>query len=290
MQLTGVDNNDGITKTNAQLGSARSSKAISYQDIHSAYTKRRYQHVTSKVRKYIAEMDDSEQKRRNATGAFQRHRSMPESLTPCGNPEDQQKLDESLLTVNSSGTNTNSRDESYERLYRRIDYLESKLFQKFEEVILLRKNFDAARNDLTECQDKLRRQAAGGNRTIDHSLHSLMYYPTLASERVAKATQTDLVLTTAHMSHLSDLSDMPSIADNATPHPNVNLNDITYDSRDGSIEIPLLSVRPEPKKSTKMSGNLKPLLLNFSNDCSEVDANGNAVITGMSALPKNTYK
>ncbi|XP_034483205.1 protein swallow-like isoform X2 [Drosophila innubila] len=282
----GAGNNDGITTT-----IARSSKAISYQDIHTAYTRRRYQHVTSKVRKYIAEMDDPKQKRcQNASGAFQRHRSMPESLTPRGNAEDQQKLDESLSTANSSETNTNSnsRDESYERLLSekdwRIDHLESKLFKKFEENIQLRKNFEAARNyfeaarkDLTECQEKLKRQAAGGNGALGHSLHSLMYYPTLPHpserERVAKATQTDL----AHMLHLSDLSDMPAIAANATPHPNANLNDITYDSRDGSIEIPLLSVRPEPNKSTKMSGHLQPLLLNFSNDCSEVDANGNAL-------------
>ncbi|EDX17251.1 GD16194 [Drosophila simulans] len=67
----------------APLGSGRSSKAVSYQDIHSAYTKRRFQHVTSKVGQYIAEIQAQDQKRRNvAFAGFQRVNSMPESLTP----------------------------------------------------------------------------------------------------------------------------------------------------------------------------------------------------------------
>ncbi|XP_061386094.1 protein swallow [Musca vetustissima] len=55
------------------------SKSVSYQDIHSEYTKRRYKHVESKVGQYIANIKAQDEKRRS--GKFQRHRSMPETLS-----------------------------------------------------------------------------------------------------------------------------------------------------------------------------------------------------------------
>uniref|UniRef100_A0A1I8MS26 Protein swallow n=1 Tax=Musca domestica TaxID=7370 RepID=A0A1I8MS26_MUSDO len=54
-------------------------KSVSYQDIHSEYTKRRYKHVESKVGQYIANIKAQDEKRRS--GKFQRHRSMPETLS-----------------------------------------------------------------------------------------------------------------------------------------------------------------------------------------------------------------
>ncbi|XP_030568251.1 protein swallow [Drosophila novamexicana] len=276
-----------------QLGSGRSSKAVSYQDIHSAYTKRRYKHVTSKVSKYIADINDQEKQRRTTAGTFQRHRSMPESLTPRGGAEDQQKLDESL--TNSSGTDQHMRDESYERLINEKEslqwhnkMLEKQLYERIDANILLRNNFELIRTELTDCKDKLKRQTAlvvsGAGHAFGaggHSVRSQIYCHALPNVRVTKATQTDLPVITGHMSNLSDLSDMPAIAANATPHPNANLHDLTYDSSAGSIEIPLLSVPPairQPKltKSLKKSGHIKPLSLNFSNDSADVDAHGHA--------------
>ncbi|XP_075162265.1 swallow [Haematobia irritans] len=55
-------------------------KSVSYQDIHSEYTKRRYKHVESKVGQYIANMKAQDEKRRRSS-KFQRHRSMPETLS-----------------------------------------------------------------------------------------------------------------------------------------------------------------------------------------------------------------
>ncbi|XP_064536444.1 protein swallow [Drosophila montana] len=279
--------------THIQLGSGRSSKAVSYQDIHSAYTKRRYKHVTSKVSKYIADINDQEKQRRNTAGTFQRHRSMPESLTPRGGAEDQQKLDESL--TNSSGTDQHLRDESYERLINEKEslqwhnkMLEKQLYERIDANIVLRNNFEIIRTELTDCKDKLKRQTAlavcgGGNAFgSGHSVRSQMHCHSLPNVRMTKATQTDLPMITAHISNLSDLSDMPDIAANATPHPNANLHELTYDSSAGSIEIPLLSVPPairQPKltKSLKKSGLIKPLSLNFSNDSADVDAHGHAI-------------
>ncbi|XP_023167732.2 protein swallow isoform X2 [Drosophila hydei] len=279
---SGAKHNNGVTDAHLQLGSGRSNKAISYQDIHTAYTKRTYKHVTSKVSKYIADIHDQEKQRRNSAGSFQRHRSMPESLTPRGGTDDQQKIDHSLSLANSSSTDTQIRDESYERLISEKDhlqsyndYLESRLYKKINDNLVLRKNFEVIRTELTDCKDKLKRQAVGP--AAAHSLRSLMYCP--PNESVA--TQTDLPA----LSHLSNISNMPAIAANATPHPVTNLNDITYDSSVGSIEIPLLSVQPaghqlKLTKSVKKSGIIKRLSLNFSSDSADVDAKGQA-LTGL---------
>uniref|UniRef100_A0A0A1XSJ4 Protein swallow n=1 Tax=Zeugodacus cucurbitae TaxID=28588 RepID=A0A0A1XSJ4_ZEUCU len=55
-------------------------KSHSYHDIHTAYTKRRYKHVESKVGQYIANIRSEDERRRYKLARFQRHRSMPEAL------------------------------------------------------------------------------------------------------------------------------------------------------------------------------------------------------------------
>lgn len=200
--------------SNLHLGNGRSSKAVSYQDIHSAYTKKTYKHVTSKVRKYIADMQRQEEQQRNRAGTFQRHRSMPECLTPRGNAEDQQKLDESL-----------SLDESYERLLKEkqsyIDYLQEALSKQTEANFQLKKNFEVIRDDLTECKDQMKRQAALIKETeLRNAIHSYAYGLPLRNHStgsVARATQTDVTLATNHVWNISDLSDIPG-------HTPLNLN------------------------------------------------------------------
>ncbi|XP_017871916.1 PREDICTED: protein swallow isoform X2 [Drosophila arizonae] len=290
---SGAKRNNGVTDTHLQLGSGRSNKAVSYQDIHTAYTKRTYKHVTSKVSKYIADIHDQEKQRRTSASTFQRHRSMPESLTPRGGTDDQQKIDHSLSLANSSSTDMHVRDESYERLVSEKDhlqsyndYLESRLYKKINDNLVLRKNFEVIRTELTDCKEKLKRQAVAP--VAAQSLRSLVYCP--PNESVA--TQTDLPV----MANLSNLSNMPALAANATPHPNTNLNDITYDSSVGSIEIPLLSVQPAAHqlkltKSVKKSGIIKRLSLNFSNDSADTDVTGQAltgVAVGVSMEPTGT--
>ncbi|KAH8288266.1 hypothetical protein KR044_010468 [Drosophila immigrans] len=241
-----------------QLRSARSNKAKSYQDIHSAYTKRRYKHVTSKVAKYIAELDGMSSKRQldgnaSSSASIQRHRSMPETLQQQQQMEQQEEESMSVANSSSDATNTaHARDESFVRLANFLqsqnNFLEARLYQKIDEL----------RSELSECKDKLQRQSNNDNN--NNNLHSLMYYPTTAT-----ATQTDL---------LSGI-----MATTATPHPNANLNDITYDSRDGSIEIPLLSVQHTTRQRLEpiTNHNLQPLSLNFSD---EVDANNRNITDG----------
>lgn len=53
-------------------------KRLSFQDIHTEYTRRRFKHVESKVAKYIANMKVEDQKYRQAK--FQRHSSLPNAF------------------------------------------------------------------------------------------------------------------------------------------------------------------------------------------------------------------
>ncbi|EDV92076.1 protein swallow [Drosophila grimshawi] len=272
---------DEGASTHPKLGSERSSKAVSYQDIHSAYTKRRYKHVTSKVRKYIRDLDEQAAKQpRNPSNTFQRHRSMPESLT-------QAKLndDESMSTAHSSEADTNTRDESFERLSNEKDtlqmyndFLEARLSKKSNDHILLRRNFESVRTELTDCKDKLKRLSSD---KLAASNDGRSFLPTIygqpSRQCVAKATQTDLpplLLHTVHIFRFSDMPDIPAIAANATPqpHPNCNLTDITLGSSVGSTELPMLNMSPAARRLH---------LQDFINDGAQLEANAIASNDGV---------
>ncbi|XP_022219118.2 protein swallow [Drosophila obscura] len=297
-----------------QMGSSRNSKSVSYQDIHSAHTKRRYQHVTSKVAKYIADIQAEDQQRRNAIKKFQRHSSMPEYLTPTSSArgahfsvDELHNLDESLDN-SSAGNMTDSKtpNDSYERLteMERLqndkedlkvvkerledeklqlqsynDFLQTKLDDKAMENLQLRRNIDALRIDLTDCQEKLKRNQ-------HYSLRPPNFCPHAS---VPKATQTDQELLSF------------ALADSATPLPDSNPKNLTYDSSAGSIEVALLSVAPAARKPNpgKPKKNIQPLSLDFSNDSTEAEPNGNvgastghsssrAVTSRLAAAPNNS--
>nr|Q9U9I5.3 RecName: Full=Protein swallow [Drosophila pseudoobscura pseudoobscura] len=271
-----------------QIKSARSSKSVSYQDIHSAHTKRRYKHVTSKVAKYIADIHAQDQQRRNATKKFQRHSSMPEYLTPTARErgahfsvDELHNLDESLDNSSAGNiTDAKTPNDSYERLLSEnerlqndkedlksySDYLQTKLDEKAMENMQLRRNFDVLRTDLTDCKEKLKRNQS-------YSLRSLNFCPPAS---VPKATQTDHELL-SHAPNISRLSNMVAIADSGTPLPGSNTNNLTYDSSAGSIEVALLSVAPAARQPNagKPKKNIQPHSLDFSNDSTEAEPNGN---------------
>ncbi|XP_017054789.1 protein swallow [Drosophila ficusphila] len=280
-----VDGCHGVGEK-APLGSARSSKAVSYQDIHSAYTKRRYKHVKSKVRQYIADIDAQDQKRRNASASgFQRHSSMPEYLTPNSRRVDageRFKLDNSHYNYNcnsNSNSNYNSNSTSscsYERLLAEVevlqqekeslqqdketlqtykDQLQFRLDEKIGEMLSMKFNYDALRSELSDCQQKLRRHQS-------HSLRSLNFWPPAG---IDQATQTD-----------------PFSAVNTVATP----GDLTYNSSDGSIEMVLLSAAPTvriPQNPGQSKLAIPPKSLDFSNDSTEADASGNGDTRGGSS-------
>ncbi|KAH8354391.1 hypothetical protein KR084_009893 [Drosophila pseudotakahashii] len=252
------------------LGSGRGSKAVSYQDIHSAYTKRRFKHVKSKVAQYIADIQAADEKRSSASGlGIQRHSSMPEYLTPTSRREFKTEIDTSQSLCQGqahSQTNNSSCSEEHllavienlqedkMRLQARNDYIQLSLDKKRTEYLQMRRNFETLRTELSDCQQKLRRHQS-------HSLRSLNSWPPAG---MAKATQTD--------------SGLGSTESNAliTPLP---MGDLTYNSSEGSIEMALLSVAaPVPRIQQNLGQTIHPQSLDFSSVSTEADGSG--TITG----------
>ncbi|XP_022231437.2 protein swallow-like [Drosophila obscura] len=141
---------------------------------HSAYTKQRYKHVTSKVAKYIAEMEAQDQTSRMAKENLRRNNSMPEYQTErCDVRERRHFSVDELNVVDQSVTN-----ESYERLLCEIerqhkeidrlqeenlrvqsysDYLQGQLDEKAMQTLIMKRNFESIRIDLDICMQKLKR-------------------------------------------------------------------------------------------------------------------------------------
>eukprot|EP00099_Drosophila_melanogaster_P014487 NP_511060.2 swallow [Drosophila melanogaster] len=298
--VDGDDHKLGCEK--APLGSGRSSKAVSYQDIHSAYTKRRFQHVTSKVGQYIAEIQAQDQKRRNVKFAgFQRVNSMPESLTPTLQQvyvhDGDFKVDKNCQTHSNSDSNYNSNSNnsssSFDRLLaeneslqqkinslrveaKRLqgfnEYVQERLDRKTDDFVKMKCNFETLRTELSECQQKLRRQQ-------DNSQHHFMYH--IRSATSAKATQTDFLVDT-----------IPASGNVlVTPHP---LGDLTYNSSKGSIELALLSVAPSARVAqnpVQVQRAIHPQSLDFSSVSTEADGSGSGehrVETSSRALVRRT--
>ncbi|XP_043660527.1 protein swallow [Drosophila teissieri] len=265
----------------APLGSGRSSKAVSYQDIHSAYTKRRFQHVTSKVSQYIAEIQAQDQKRRNAalTG-IQRVNSMPESLTPNSqrafDHDDAFKVHNCQTPTNANcNANSNNSSCNYERLLaeneslqqeievlkveaKRLQtvnvFVQERLQRKMDDFLNVKRNFENLRNELSDCQQKLRRQQG-------YSQQSLNY---IQPATIAKATQTDTLVAAISASGNGLV----------TPHP---LGNLTYNSSKGSIEMALLSVMPSARVAQNAGHSqrvIHPQSLDFSSVSTEADGSG----------------
>nr|XP_044252187.1 protein swallow [Drosophila takahashii] len=242
------------------LGSGRGSKAVSYQDIHSAYTKRRFKHVKSKVAQYIADIQAEDEKRRSASGlGIQRHSSMPEYLTPTSRREFKAEMDDSQ-SQNQAHSQTNNSSCSEEhllavienlqedkmRLQARNDYIQLALDKKRSEYLQMRSNFETCRSELSDCQQKLRRHQS-------HSLRSLNSWPPAG---IAKATQTEAAESSALV----------------TPLPR---GDLTYNSSEGSIEMALLSVAaPVPRIPQNLGQTIHPQSLDFSSVSTEADGSG----------------
>ncbi|XP_026838201.1 protein swallow isoform X2 [Drosophila erecta] len=261
----------------ASLANGRSSKAVSYQDIHSAYTKRRFQHVTSKVGQYIAEIQAQDEKRRNAAFAgIQRVISMPGGLTPNSQQayvHDDEFKAENCQTPTNSNCNSNSNNSScsYERLLaeneslqqeneglktetKRLQalnvYVQDRLVRKMEDCLRIKRNFETLRTELSDCQQKLRRQQSTSQQSLSRTQPAT----------TAKATQTDSLL--AANSATGNVL--------VTPHP---LGDLTYNSSKGSIEMALLSVAPATRV-VQNPGAMHPQSLDFSSVSTEADGSG----------------
>ncbi|KAH8341704.1 hypothetical protein KR074_006846 [Drosophila pseudoananassae] len=175
---SGVVNIKGMDASDAKTpkGNGNRSKAASFQDIHSAHIKRRYQHVTSKVGKYIADMHAEDEARRASlsSSSFERHCSLPDSLNPKSlSPGELFKKDDPLAIFSERG------DASYKLPYYRLveeikelqkeqerqvsynNYIQSKLDKKVIESMQMRINFENLRTQLNDCKAKLNSYQTG---------------------------------------------------------------------------------------------------------------------------------
>ncbi|KAH8380952.1 protein swallow [Drosophila serrata] len=219
----------------------RGSMAASCQDVHSAYTKRKYQHVTSKVAKYISDLND-QKKRRSTAGSIQRHSSMPEYLTPKSRArhggghfsvdelhqmeeeespkasKDSSCVDyEMLQNEHEMLRNENEAiREEKERLQSYSDYLQERLDAKQSQFVQLKRNFETLRTELSDKDEKLKRHQR-------NSLRALNNWPPPV---IAKATQTDMI----------ELKSILKSNNLVRPPPSF---DLSYNTSEGSIEMAL---------------------------------------------------
>ncbi|BFG03949.1 protein swallow-like [Drosophila madeirensis] len=144
---------------------------------HSAYTKRRYKHVTSKVAKYITDMEAQDEKGRRAKENLLRNNSMPEYQAE---PSDAKELGhfsvDELFAVDLSVANDSadiserllSEIERHRREIVRLqeenlrvqsysDYLQTKLDEKAMQTLIMKRNLETIRIEMECYRHKLRK-------------------------------------------------------------------------------------------------------------------------------------
>lgn len=264
-------------------------KSISYQDIHSEYTKRRYKHVESKVGQYIANIKAQDKKKRD-TGVFQRHRSLPETLYgPEGNARelsndskkgnnlhhsisdldrmnDTENHDNTTATTSSllstkdlkANTGVFLDKETYEQFLNNkdlIDYLKSKLEEKNAENWRLKQNLDTVRIEFTICKDKLKQQNqpqrfSGSFGNINNAAN-VLGKTSMQSLLYTRETKEKAVQTEKILN--KETNEMF-----ATP--------LTPDSNNNSVDHAAIGKNaPAAMKISKSVATIQPISLNFSN-------------------------
>ncbi|XP_055855190.1 protein swallow [Episyrphus balteatus] len=175
-------------------------KVRSYQDLHSAYTKRRYPHVKSKVREFI-ESQKAEEELRKSTRDYLRRFSTPNAKDDTNNKLDFDGTENHPETEEDPSDIAKfmvEKEQEVVCLKALNEYLQESLQEKMIEATRLRRNVDCLRVELLNAKDKAKR----------HSMHSVgMEYranqsrprlslPTLVykQQRTTTATQTDFEL------------------------------------------------------------------------------------------------
>ncbi|KAL5275677.1 swa family protein [Megaselia abdita] len=134
-----------------------SSISTSYQDIHSAYTKKRYQHVKSKVAEYIASIKEQDRLSRKKR-KMQRHRSLPETLglgsyNQIGSPAVDAVKPENC---DSCGDLFKIKESEVEELKNLNEYLQTNLEHKVQQSFMLRRDAEKMQFELMQLKEKER--------------------------------------------------------------------------------------------------------------------------------------
>uniref|UniRef100_A0A1A9UFT6 Protein swallow n=1 Tax=Glossina austeni TaxID=7395 RepID=A0A1A9UFT6_GLOAU len=282
---------DAAESTNKRPAYSRNtpSKAFSYQDIHSEYTKKRFKHVESKVAQYIAHMKVQDAKRRNSQ-QFLRYRSLPETL---GESREQHlniiNTSQKFMFPRHNAGDANNRPaqknesaseslkhvdkDTYAQLLsdkERNDYLQSKLDEKNAENWRLKRNIDYMRFELTQCKDKLQQTTVklqnaqalpdSYGRVSALGMEKRQLWQ-CRSDKFTKATQTDLPLS-------------PS----TTPDSNNN----GYDYKGLGVRAPLVVKMP------KIVTTIQPISLNFGS-ATEREKHDHDLNTTMNVLRQSSH-
>lgn len=130
------------------------SVSTSFQDIHSAYTKKRYQHVKSKVAEYIATI--KEQDRISRKRKMQRHNSLPEALglgiySQMGSPAVDTSNRESCDTCSNL---IKIKESEVEELKNFNAYLQTNLQDKVQQSFMLRKDAENLQQEVMQLKEK----------------------------------------------------------------------------------------------------------------------------------------
>ncbi|KAI8122245.1 hypothetical protein FF38_07668 [Lucilia cuprina] len=273
-------------------------KSISYQDIHSEYTKKRFKHVESKVGQYIANIKAQDEKRRNS-GKFQRHRSMPDTLhgtekarTDLNNDskihnelrrstndldricdQSDTEIYDNLTATTSSLSNRDLGSDAgilldkqtYEQLLsdkERKDYLQTKLEEKNAENCRLKQNLDTMRIEYSMCKDKLKQQTQA--QRFSGSFGSINAAASLGR------TSLQCLLYPPESRDKSTQTDrmltpspVPPLAKQAN---DIFATPLTPDSNNNSFDHAAVGMlAPAAHKVSKTVATIQPLSLNFSN-------------------------
>lgn len=129
--------------------------STSYQDIHSEYTKKRYQHVKSKVAEYIASI--KEQDRISRRRKMQRHRSLPETL---GLGTYNQIISSPVVDTTKPASCDSCSDlfkikeSEVEELKNFNEYLQTNLEHKVQQSFMLRKDAENLQFELMQIKEQ----------------------------------------------------------------------------------------------------------------------------------------
>lgn len=161
----------------------------SYQDIHSAYTKKRYQHVKSKVAEYIASIKEQDRISRKKK-KMQRHRSLPETLgLGSYNQISSPAVDTTKLENCDSCSNLFKIKESeVEELKNLNEYLQTNLEHKVQQSFMLRRDAENLQFQLMELKEKERSNSLARQNSVS-SFSWLMDPPLKAT--INSGTQTE---------------------------------------------------------------------------------------------------
>ncbi|SPP75201.1 blast:Protein swallow [Drosophila guanche] len=144
---------------------------------HSAYTKRRYKHVTSKVAKYITDIEAQDEKSRRAKENLLRNNSMPEYQAEPSDAKERGHFSvDELFAVDLSVANDSANicerliseierhrkeivrlQEENLRVQSYSDYLQTKLDEKAMQTLIMKRNLETIRIEMECYRHKLRK-------------------------------------------------------------------------------------------------------------------------------------